>query len=262
MRAGFRWLGASWGASLRGAMEYRTSFVTQALFMLLNNFMFLGFWAIFFSRIPEVAGWTLRDVALCYGMAATAFGLTAVFLGGVFEIAPAITRGGLDTWLLRPRSVLLQAVAGKMRLSGFGDLVTGPILLVLAGHATPRRILVFAAGSVVGALVFASFILACHALAFWVGRAEELSMLGTNAILSFALYPPGLFTGPARILLFTLLPAGLMSWLPAELVLRWDPAGAARLVLGAALACGVSLALWTRGLARYESGNLTQSAGE
>jgi ABC-2 type transport system permease protein len=233
VKRSMRWLAASWGASLRGAMEYRTSFAVQALFMLANNFLFLGFWAIFFQRVPSVAGWTLADVALCYGMAATAFGLAAVFAGGVFELAPAIARGGLDTWLLRPRPVLLQAVAGRMRLSGFGDLVTGPILLILAGHATPARIAVFVAGSVIGALVFAAFVLACHAAAFWFGRAEELSLLGVNAILSFALYPPGLFTGPSRLLLFTVLPAGLMSWLPAELVLRPDAGGAARLLLGA-----------------------------
>ena len=261
-RPGFGWILESWGASFRGALEYRTAFATQALFMLANNFLFLAFWAIFFRRVPQVGGWTLKDVALCYGMAATAFGLAAVLCGGVFELSSSIARGGIDSWLLRPRSVLAQALSSRMRLAGFGDLVTGPILLVLAGHATPRRILVFAAGSLLGAAVFTAFLVACHALAFWLGRAEDLSQLGVNAILTFALYPPSLFQGSARVLLFTLVPAGLMSWLPAELVLRWDPAAAARLVAGAGAALAAATALWTWGLSRYESGNLTQGAGD
>lgn len=262
MRRGIGWILESWGASFRGALEYRTAFATQALFMLANNFLFLAFWAIFFRRVPQVGGWTLKDVALCYGMAATSFGLAAVLGGGVFDISSAITRGGLDSWLLRPRSVLGQALSSRMRLSGFGDLVTGPILLVLAGHATPGRIAVFTAGSLIGALVLLSFLVACHALAFWLGRAEDLAQLGVNAILSFALYPPPLFSGSARVLLFTVVPAGLMSWLPAELVLRWDAVAAARLVAGAAVVLGVSVGIWCRGLRRYESGGLTQATGD
>ena len=256
------WILESWGASFRGALEYRTSFATQALFMLANNFLFLAFWAIFFHRVPQVGGWTLKDVALCYGVGATAFGLAAVLCGGVFDLSSSIARGGIDSWLLRPRSVLAQAFSSRMRLSGFGDLVTGPLLLVLAGHATPRRTLVFVAGSVVGAIVFLSFLVACHALAFWLGRAEDLSQLGVNAILTFALYPPSLFQGTARVLLFTVVPAGLMSWLPAELVLRWDAAGALKLLAGAGCAVGAAFVIWTRGLARYESGNLVQSTGD
>lgn len=260
MSARHRWIVASWGASFRGALEYRGATMTQALLMLANNFLFLAFWAIFFQRIPEVGGWTLPDVALCYGIAATAFGLAAILAGGMFDLSSSITRGGLDTWLLRPRSVLLQGLVSRMRLSGFGDLLTGPILLVLAGHATPARFALFAAGAVAGALVMVSFVVTCHALAFWLGRAEELSLLGVNAILSFALYPPGIFGGPARLLLFTVIPAGLMSWLPAEIVLRPEPRSMLLLAGGVTAVMTVALLSWRAGLARYESGNLTQSA--
>lgn len=259
MRRRFGWILAAWGASFRSVLEYRGAAATQALLMLANNLLFLSFWVIFFRRVPDVGGWTLPDVALCYGMAASAFGLAALLCGGMFELSTAITRGGLDTWLLRPRSVLGQGLSSRLRLSGLGDVVTGPLLLVLTGQATPARIALFAGGAIVGALVFASFMVACHALAFWLGRAEELSMLGISAILSFALYPSSIFHGSAKVLLYTLLPAGLMSWLPAELVLRPDPRQAGLLLVGSAAAAGVSLLVWRAGLARYESGNLTQS---
>lgn len=262
MRRTLSYLVASWNASLRAALEYRVSFAVQAGFMLANNFLFLAFWKLFFARVPAVGGWTIKDVALCYGIAASAFGLAAVLCGGTIDLAASVSGGRLDTWLLRPQPVLLQALASRMRLSGFGDLVTGPILLVLCGNTQPARVALFALGVTAGGLVYTAFVTASQASAFWFGRAEDLAGQSANAILSFALYPPGIFSGPARVLLFTLVPAGLMSWLPAELVLHPTAEGAALLLLGAASACGVALVLWTRGLARYESGNLTQATGD
>ena len=88
---------------------------------------------------------------------------------------------------------------------------------------------------------------------------REMSLLAVNAILSFALYPPGIFPRTARIALMTFVPAGLMSWVPAELVLRPTLPGVALLVVATASVACASLLLWTRGLRRYESGNLTQA---
>ena len=118
------------------------------------------------------------------------------------------------------------------------------------------------AASLVAGLVLASFGVLCHSAAFWTGRADEAGSFGTMILVSFALYPPGIFAGPARVMLFVGIPAGLMSWLPAELVLRWDAGRAGALLLGVAAFAGAALLAWTRGLRRYESGNLTQAAGE
>lgn len=255
-----RWLLACWGASLRSALEYRASAVAQAAFMLLNNLLFLSFWAVFFARFPSAGGWTLKDVALCYAIAATGYGLCAVLLGGLADLAPSVSSGRLDSWLLRPRAALAQGLVSRMRLSGFGDIATGPVLLLLTGQTS--RWAGFVAASLVAGLVLASFGVLCHSAAFWTGRADDMGSFGTMILVNFALHPPGIFVGPARVMLFVGIPAGLMSWLPAELVLRWDAGRAGALLLGVGAFAGAALLAWTRGLRRYESGNLTQAAGE
>jgi len=75
----------------------------------------------------------------------------------------------------------------------------------------------------------------------------------------FSLYPPALFGGWVRVVLFVVIPAGLMSWIPTELVRAWSWPDAGLLVAGTSAFAGLAALAWRRGLARYESGNLTQA---
>jgi len=71
----------------------------------------------------------------------------------------------------------------------------------------------------------------------------------------FSMYPPALFGSGLRLVLFTLLPAGLVSYLPVELLLHpsWGALGAA---LGGSLAyAAFAVWLFEQGLRRYASGN-------
>jgi ABC-2 type transport system permease protein len=262
MTSTVRWLLAAWGANLRSALEYRASFLVQASFMLVNNLTFLAFWAVLFARFERIGGWTLQDVALCYGIGAMGFGLTAVLFGGSFELAGLVARGGVDNWLLRSRPSLLQALVARTRISGFGDLATGPLLLILTKTWEPHRLAWFAVGSITACLVITSFLVLLGSAAFWAGQADDLAMTGLNALLSFGFYPPGIFGGVTRLVLYVLVPSGLMTWLPVSLMRSFDLRDAAGLVAGvAAFVMAASLA-WRHGLRRYESGNLTLAAGE
>ena len=254
----FRFLAASWGASLRSAMEYRLSFVLQAGLMLVNNLLFLAFWSLFFARFREIGGWTLRDQALLYGVTATGFGLTQVFAGGTAELSSRIAGGVLDTWLVRARPALAQAALSRMRLSGFGDMATGPVLLVAAGATDPRSVGAFAVASILVGVAFAALWTLLNCATFWVGNAEDVAMQGTHATLTLALYPESLFGRAARVVLYVVVPAGLLGWLPADLVRHWSWRDAGVLVLGVSALTAAALLAWRAGLRRYEGGNLVQ----
>lgn len=259
MRSTLRYVAASWGASLRAAMEYRAAFLMQAVFMVANNFIFLAFWAVFFKRFQTVRGWDMTDMALLYGVAASGFGLAVILMGGCLDIARRITSGNLDTWLLRSRSVFLQAGTSQMRLSGFGDLCSGVVLFVLSGALSPTRLLLYMLMTATSAAVMVAFVTICHSAAFYIGRAEDLANQGMYALITFALYPSSLFVGPSRFVLYVLIPAGLMSYSPASLIRHFTVSEALLLAVGVTLLCAVSSLVWTIGLRRYESGNLTQN---
>lgn len=255
-----RFLLSAWAASLRGALEYRAAFLAQAGFMLLNNVIFLCFWAVFFARFPRVRGFGLADIALLYAVAASAFGLAVVLFGGCHRLAQRIAKGQLDTWLVRPRPVFLQASSEKMILSGFGDLTSGVLLLVLSANLTPTRIAVYILVTITGAIVLCSFQTLCNSAAFFIGNAEDLATQGIYSLVTMALYPPSLFSGRARLVLYVLVPAGLLSYTPMALVRSWSWREAGLLYVGVAALVAVTALVWRAGLRRYESGNLTQAA--
>jgi ABC-2 type transport system permease protein len=94
-----------------------------------------------------------------------------------------------------------------------------------------------------------------NSIAFWFGRVETASRQLFESLITFSLYPEPLFGGAMRLLLFTLVPAGFVGYLPARLVR--DPSGEviAELVVAAV---GYSAAAWfvfERGLRAYSSGS-------
>jgi ABC-2 type transport system permease protein len=105
------------------------------------------------------------------------------------------------------------------------------------------------------AVVFTATAVVIYSSAFWLGRNDGIMRQLVDAMILFGSYPDRLFDGGLRLLLFTLIPAGFVSFTPARLLFAASPSEAALLALatlGYALA-----AFWTfdRGLARYSSGS-------
>src|SRR6185369_8137070 len=82
--------------NLSAAMEYRAAFLVQAFSMMLNDLIFVVFWALYFARFPDVGGWGVHDVAILWAIAATSIGLSATLLGNCTRVATIIVQGQLD----------------------------------------------------------------------------------------------------------------------------------------------------------------------
>jgi ABC-2 type transport system permease protein len=251
----FRFARALLTMSLRASVALRGAFLLQVGLMALNNLFFFTTWWLLFQRFDQIRGWRMPDMLALYGVSATGFGLAAVTCGGMFELARAISEGELDTLLNQPRSVLLRAIASRSRASGWGDVLSGLGLLALSGYwqlqTTPAVLLAV----VLCAVAFASCSVVLHSTAFWLGHVEGLARQLFEFVIAFSLYPPSLFGTGMRVVLFTLLPAGLVTYLPVELVRDFHWSGAllaTSVVLSYALLAGK---LFERGLRRYESGS-------
>ena len=57
--------------SILSAMEFRGSFITQVVGMIVNDIGFAVLWLIFFTRFPTVKGWTLDDTKLLFAITTT-----------------------------------------------------------------------------------------------------------------------------------------------------------------------------------------------
>ncbi len=253
-----RFLIAVWKANLQSAMEYRASFLSQVIGMILNNGIYFVIWVIFFDRFKAVRGWGVSDMYVTFGIAAGAFGMVSLFFGNAFSLGDIITKGRLDYYLSLPRPVLLHAVASRSVSSGMGDMTYGLLSYLVSGVATLDGLLRFLLAVILAAGVFAAFLMIVQSLAFWIGTTSYLSGIAVNAMTTFAIYPATLFDPAAKLFLFTLVPAALMGAVPASFVRGFGWGTLAELAAGAAVFLGIAVAVFNAGLRRYESGSAVQ----
>lgn len=249
-------IGAYLRANVAAALEYRATLATQVLGMILNDILWVVFWVLFFTRFPVVKGWTLEDVLILWSSFAFSAGLVYGLFFSVRLLPRLIVEGQLDYYLALPKDVLVHLLVSRIRPFNLGDALFGPLLLVTMVDLTWSRVAVFLAATLLSAAVLLGFEILGGSLAFYLGSGDALHEQLSNALLHFASYPAGIFEGGLKFLLFTVIPAGFVTWLPVELMrtFRWD------LFLGLAAAAaaflGAAVLVFRAGLRRYESGNL------
>ena len=254
-RATARFAAALVATSARSAMAERGAFVMRVILMAVNNAIFFTFWIVLLSRVPRIRGYALGDVAVLYGIVAVAHGLAVFVAGGIQYLARVIHDGELDALIAQPKPTLLYAVGLRSQPSGLGDMVSGLIMIALSGRVSPMGIPVVIAAGVAGASVLVSTAVLVHSAAFWLGRTESASRQWYEITLMFSLYPDTLFNGPMRWMLFTVIPAGFVGYLPAQLIR--SPAAGTALAIVAGVAAYALVAGWVfdRGLRAYSSGS-------
>ena len=140
-------------------------------------------------------------------------------------------------------------------MSGWGELASSALFLGLSGKLSLSTLpLALAAVAVSGAVFTASGVI-LHSAAFWLGRVENLARQLWEFLITFSIYPRPLFAGALKLMLFTLIPAGFIGYLPVELLREFTWLGLAAALAGAVLYVGLALLVFDRGLRRYESGN-------
>jgi hypothetical protein len=71
-------------AQLRSQMQYKVSFSLALLGSFLVNLTEFGLLVVLFTRIPRLAGWSLAEVALLYGLSGLSFA-TAEIVGSALD---------------------------------------------------------------------------------------------------------------------------------------------------------------------------------
>lgn len=241
--------------SLKASATIRWNFLFEIFLMLLNNLIFFSMWWIFFMQFNDIAGWKLRDMSILMVIATGAHGLRQIFFGGVKLIARNITTGGLDPFMTQPKNVLLHIIGSKSLPKGWGHLCTSVTLIFLAGLTDFYTLGMITLGVLCGCIVFVSMSIISYSLVFWLGPIESLAQKYCDSLFLFALYPSNIYSDILRFMMFTVLPAGLISYLPVELVRQFSWLNFFALIGGVFSLLALAFLVFYAGLKRYESGN-------
>lgn len=256
IRAEFRFLRSLMAVNLASALEYRVSFISQIVGMFINNGIYFLFWLLFFDRFGNVRGYELQDVFLLFTVVAMGFGLAFMFAGnaGPF-LAEIIAQGRLDYYLVFPRNLLTHVIFSRMSVSTIGDLSFALVAFLFTGRFHPVEILLWVICGILAALVLIGFSVISGSLAFFIGNALSVSQEATSAIMIFSMYPHTLFSGGARVLLYTLIPAFFVGAIPVEIIKTRSLSLLLILMLAVVLIWIVAVNVFYWGLRRYESGS-------
>jgi ABC-2 type transport system permease protein len=252
------------GARLRAQMQYRASFLLMTLVSFVVTGSDLLAILILFNYFGELAGWRAGEVALLYGLAMVAFGLSEMVAAG-FDLFPqAIRQGEFDRVLLRPVGIFVQVLAADFQLRRLGRIAQGSLALALAMAWTsiawtPLKVFYLLVVLVSGFVMFSALLVLGAVLCFWTIQSIEIINTVTYGGTEMASYPLPIYHELLQRFFTFVVPLAFVSYFPALYLLDrpelqrlpgWLPAmtpvAAAMLALMAWLA-------WQVGVRHYQS---------
>lgn len=257
-----RMAAALYGSRIRSQASFRASFAAdlagQALLVIVE---FIELWVIL-SQVGVFGGMTLTQVAVVYGLASLAFGLADLAFGEVEQVSSLIRSGRLETLLIRPVPLLLQLSSLDLSLRRIGRITVGLAMyvgaLLAAGFSPGAADLVLAIlAPLAGAAIFSALFVAAGALQFWLIDGREFANAFTYGGNYVATTPGAVFGAPMRAFFTFVIPATLVAYTPALVLLDLPgpallPQWTGWLGLPAAILLWTAAALlWRAGVRRY-----------
>lgn len=241
--------------ALMREMLNKVTFVTNILFMILNNASFIIQNVILFSLKDNIGGYNFKQILLLWGMAAGTYGISRFFFRNAFRLSDTINNGKLDAYLVQPKNVLISSITSDVETSAIGDLIYGYIMLFVYGFSVTRFIL-FTLFIVCGGLILTSISVILSSLSFWFSKSDIIVDTGNGLMVNFATYPDGIFKGIVKVLLFTLIPVGIVNYIPVKILSEFNIYLFLIVILVTILLIIFSFIIFYKGLKRYSSSNL------
>lgn len=256
------------GSRLRSQRVYRVSFATEVAASLLFGLIeFAEVWVVF-GHVTSLGGLTFAQILLLFGLAHVGYAVSQILVGHVDSLPTYLRAGTLDTFCVRPLSLLGQLLTSDLQLRrlGWGAVGVGALVAGLLANDiawSPGRVALLALALTSSVAIFSGIFVWAAALQFWLLDGAEVtnaftyggryasqqptSILPWPLVVTFALAVPVAFTGYVPTLALLGLPApATYPWL--QPTLAW--AGP----LVAAWAWLVALGLWRLGARHYHGG--------
>lgn len=241
--------------ALMKEMLNKVTFITNIVFMILNNSCFIMQWLILYKLKGDVGGYTFNQILLLWGIAAGTYGFSHFFFQKAFSLSDTITNGKLDAFLIQPKNVLLSAITSSVETSAIGDMIYGLILLCISGF-TISKLALFILFMITGGIIIVDFAVIGASLSFWIGKADFIADTLNGLVTNFDTYPDGIFKGISKAILLFILPVGVTSYIPVWVISEFDLRLTIVVILVTIFLTLLTFFIFNRGLKRYTSTNL------
>lgn len=236
-------------------MTNKVTFITNIIFMMLNNATFIIQWLVLFNLKNSYGGYTMKNVMLLWAVSSASYGLTHIFCNGIFKMPQMIENGKIDSYLIIPKNTLLSIATSSTRISAIGDLLYGYLIFIIFDFSL-KNLILFIILTALGSIIYTSIAIIYNSLTFYFIRSSYLSENIQHIFISSSLYPETIFTKAIKIILYTLIPVGLAVYMPVNILINFNLINLIIIIISSLLFLTLGFIIFYRGLKRYTSSNL------
>jgi ABC-2 type transport system permease protein len=179
---------------------------------------------MFFQRFPNIGGWSLYEVALCYSVIHIAFSLSECFARGFDSFSSIVINGDFDRILVRPLSTVLQVLGSKFEFTRIGRLAQSIIVLIFALININMdwnifKVITLLLMIISGIFIFVGIYMLGAALCFWTIEGLEVINIFTDGGREMSQYPLSIYKEWVRQFFTFVIPFGTVNYLPLMFIL-------------------------------------------
>lgn len=245
--------------SFSKAMEFRIDFffrIAMDIFFYAVNILFFE---VVFLHTPLLGGWNENQMMIFIAgfLIIDALSMT-FFANNLWWLSTFINRGDLDYYLIRPVNSLFFLSLRDFAANSFMNLALAFCILGWAvsryeGSWTWAQVLFYVLLLINGTYLRYCVRMLCIVPTFWIHSARGLEIVFFH-MARFVERPDGIFFGPARIVLTTILPFALMASFPARLFLEgFNVRVFSTVIVTTVVFSFLLLGAWKAGLRAYSS---------
>ena len=241
--------------SIMREMVNKFTFLSNIIFMILNNASMIVQWIVIYSIKESVGSYSLKMVILLWGFASATYGVSHFFFKNAFNLSSFINSGRLDTMIVQPKNILLSTITTDVSVSAIGDMIYGYIMLFVYGF-TPLNFLLFTLLAITGGLITASIAVISGSLAFWFGKSDAIANTTESITTMIATYPEDIFNTAIKIVIYTIIPVAFIAYVPVNIMTYLTVLPLLGVLLFTIIMIVLANMVFYSGLKRYSSTNL------
>lgn len=245
-------------------LEYRISFLSQNIFMILNNSIMIFVFFLFFQKFDTIGGLEFFEWAVLFSIFGFFFAYLHVFMYWFMNLSYMIKQGKLDSYLLLPPHPLVSIIPSKVDASAIWDFITSMGMFILVYIFSSLGVvevvgLMFKAMflSLFSAVIVVWFLIFFHSLTFFIWHSEQLSKWANESIMWPGMYPPEIYQWTwLKPIFMSVIPVFYTTFLPFALVQEFSISGFVVLIIASIVFLSIGVFTFNKGLKRYESWNM------
>lgn len=242
---------------LMNLTEYRANTLSTILGSYGYSLMSIFFIKVLYINIPDIAGWSFHQMLVLFANSQLLFYIHYTLFGSIRYLSQHIIKGDLDKFLTKPLSAFFTVSIDDLNLVEMIPSFIIPIFIYIYAlpnlEIFPGNYLISLASLIISLIIYFLVYQAIGLLSFWYSELTHV-INWFDYLRDNMKYPADIFPKSIRMIIFTIIPIGIMAYAPTVFLLfgfHWHLF--IYQLISLTLFIFLTRILWTSGLKIYSS---------